>query len=614
MLGTRKDWAWVGIIAGAAIGVPVALATLPTTVRDFFFGGTQPNTLVEPVASALDCRGCHSDFNVDTEPFTAWSASMMGQAARDPVFHAALAIANQDAAFAGDLCLRCHTPGGWVMGRSEPPDGSALIDTDMEGVTCNFCHRMVDPVANPGNPLPDAGILAALQTPPTGAHSANFVLDPFDRRRGPFDLGPEFTFHEWLQSPLHTRSQMCATCHDVSNPAFTKQPDGTYALNALDTPHPDGDKTHMFPIERTFSEWSQSQYAAGPVNVNGRFGGNLPAVSTCQDCHMPTTTGKGCRYGEVRQYLPRHQFNGGNTWVLRAVRNLYPDNQTSLSEDSVADSISRAMDMLARASDTQLSTQTVGSQTFLKVRIINESGHKLPTGYAEGRRMWINVKFFDGNGELVRENGGYDFNAATLDEATTKVYEGKMGVDAAVSAATGVPVGPSHHFALNNKWYKDNRIPPRGFTNAGFASVQAAPVSYAYADGQNWDDTLFDVPAGAASARVVVYYQTTTREYIEFLRDKNTTNNAGQIAYDQWVLTGKSEPAVLDDVSIALPCYANCDDSQAAPVLNANDFVCFLNRYARRDPWANCDGSTQAPVFNIFDFQCFLGKFASGCP
>ena len=70
---------------------------------------------------------------------------MMGQAMRDPIFFAAMDIANQDVAFAGDLCLRCHTPGGWLAGRSEPTDGSALIDIDFPGVDCNFCHRMVDP-------------------------------------------------------------------------------------------------------------------------------------------------------------------------------------------------------------------------------------------------------------------------------------------------------------------------------------------------------------------------------------------------------------------------------------------------------------------------------------
>jgi hypothetical protein len=61
------------------------------------------------------------------------------------------------------------------------------------------------------------------------------------------------------------------------------------------------------------------------------------------------------------------------------------------------------------------------------------------------------------------------------------------------------------------------------------------------------------------------------------------------------------------------PCYPNCDQSTTAPILNIQDFSCFLNAFASSDPWANCDQSTTAPVLNIQDFSCFLNKFAAGC-
>lgn len=61
------------------------------------------------------------------------------------------------------------------------------------------------------------------------------------------------------------------------------------------------------------------------------------------------------------------------------------------------------------------------------------------------------------------------------------------------------------------------------------------------------------------------------------------------------------------------PCYVNCDKSTAAPVLNTNDFQCFLNLFAAQNWRANCDLSTSAPVLNTNDFQCFLNKFAAGC-
>ncbi len=60
----------------------------------------------------------------------------------------------------------------------------------------------------------------------------------------------------------------------------------------------------------------------------------------------------------------------------------------------------------------------------------------------------------------------------------------------------------------------------------------------------------------------------------------------------------------------AAVCYANCDHSTMPPILNANDFACFLNKYAAQCPYADCD---QNGTLNILDFACFLNKFATGC-
>jgi hypothetical protein len=58
-------------------------------------------------------------------------------------------------------------------------------------------------------------------------------------------------------------------------------------------------------------------------------------------------------------------------------------------------------------------------------------------------------------------------------------------------------------------------------------------------------------------------------------------------------------------------CYSNCDDSEIQPRLNIADFTCFLQKYARLDPYANCNVDA---TIDIADFQCFLQKFAAGCP
>lgn len=49
------------------------------------------------------------------------------------------------------------------------------------------------------------------------------------------------------------------------------------------------------------------------------------------------------------------------------------------------------------------------------------------------------------------------------------------------------------------------------------------------------------------------------KEYIEFLRNANTTNSAGIEAYNQWVLQGKSAPALLDYAQIPLGLPGDID-------------------------------------------------------
>lgn len=553
---TLAGLSYLGIAVGAsALTIPRGGIISGTTLNDFRLPGTQPNGLVDDLDLALSCGACHGNYDPEVAPFDLWSATMMAQSARDPMFYAALAIAEQDMNQSGEMCLRCHAPVAWLNGRSTPTDGSGLDPNlnDFDGVTCHVCHRMVDPVFDPAsNPPEDAGILASLALPPTvDAHMGQYVIDPMDLRRGPFDLGPNFGFHTWAQSPFHRSSRMCATCHDVSNPAFELDAAGTgWVLTTNDQIHPTTAKDDMFPVERTFGEWSQSVFALTPIDTDGRFGGENPVVASCQDCHMPDANATACLpgLGEVRPDMPRHTFEGVNTWVVRAIRSIYPDFETNLTAQKVDDVIARNIAFLGKSADLS----AFARDGELAVRVVNQSGHKLPTGYGEGRRIWVNVLFEDAAGNVIDERGGYDLATAELDTDSTTVYEAELGLDRYMSNQTGLPEGESFHFVLNNKVFKDNRIPARGFTNAGYESVGAPVVEHHYDDQQHWDDVLFDIPAGATNATVRLYHQTTSREYIEFLRDTNVTNTAGQEAYDLWDMFGQSEPILMASTSADL--------------------------------------------------------------
>jgi hypothetical protein len=82
--------------------------------------------------------------------------------------------------------------------------------------------------------------------------------------------------------------------------------------------------------------------------------------------------------------------------------------------------------------------------------------------------------------------------------------------------------------------------------------------------------------------------------------------------------TGEGTSPIVDRGAIegaacTTVCYPNCDNSTVAPILNANDFVCFLTQFAAGNLYANCDQSTVPPVLNANDFVCFLTQFAAGC-
>ena len=587
---------------------------VPSTLRDFDLPGTQPfeaGILNFPDA----CAVCHSNYDPAIEPFTTWQGSMMSQASRDILFEACMAVANQDAPDSGDLCLRCHLPRGWLRGRSVPTDGSQMLDSDMSGVSCDLCHRLVDPFFAPENPSEDEAILAGLTSPPTDFGDGMFVVDPTGARRGPFidaDTG-----HPILVSPFHREAALCGTCHDVSNPAFEKDLEGNYVPNAFDEPATSFSAHALMPIERTYSEWFYSDYNTAEGVYAPQFGGNRDYVATCQDCHMRDVTGRGCGFGEavpLREDMPLHDLTGGSTWLPGLLNLLYPGQ---VNEEALQAGIIRARYMLQNAAE--MTVAQVGAE--LVVTVTNNTGHKLPTGYPEGRRMWLHVQFYDESAALIDESGAYDpaTGVLTLDPEA-KVYESKPGLDETVAPLVGVDPGPSFHFVLNNRIYKDNRIPPRGFTNAAYEQFGGTPVGRTYADEQYWDETAYTVPAGAVSVEVTLYYQSTSKEYIEFLRDENFTNNKGQELYDLWNENEKCPPEVMVSTILALEPPQVLGDLNCDGNVNAFDidpFVLALTDaagYAAAFPGCNILNAdiNDDGVVNAFDIDPFVALLTGG--
>ncbi|PLX87427.1 MAG: hypothetical protein C0619_15070 [Desulfuromonas sp.] len=390
--------------------------------------------------------------------------------------------------------------------------------------------------------------------------------------------------HDMFYSRYHKSKYMCSTCHDVSNPVLANLgQDGTAAL----TTETDAAYSY-YHVERTFSEFMLSDYGQqggalgiGPFSpdvFNTSQPGN--AIAACQDCHMRDGVGPGASQRDAvfrptestdhpNSGQPIHDLTGGNAWVstvLASAVNGSPNyNATNdnllnqgaavltldmgqglgIDAEALLAGADRAMQQLELAASINNLNYNASNGT-LSFQVQNQTGHKLISGFPEGRRMFLNIKGYDSGGGLVFEVNPYDYAAGTLKGLSDIIYDGKglpdptalvvgneVYDDALVyemkptSALTGED--KTFHFALATGRYKDNRIPPKGFRIADAAARISVPVDHGvdapnlyssaeYAGG--YDDVSIVIPTGLAQVDVTLNYQTTSREYIEFLREE----------------------------------------------------------------------------------------------
>jgi hypothetical protein len=142
---------------------------------------------------------------------------------------------------------------------------------------------------------------------------------------------------------------------------------------------------------------------------------------------------------------------------------------------------------------------------------------------------------------------------------------------------------------------------PISWTASAAEGLRSFDIMASYDAGRSWHIVARNLPSSARSYN----WQLPPSTGISELRLR-------VIARDQ-----RFQNSSTSDITIAItpgstaPCYANCDLSSATPLLTANDFQCFLNKFAAADPYANCDG---VGGLTANDFQCFLNRFAAGCP
>ncbi|MRG91705.1 hypothetical protein [Polyangium spumosum] len=510
--------------AAFAVAITPLVIAAPAAAGFEDLAGTKPGELGQgsQFEGADGCSLCHGGGHAGDRtylPHDGWAGTMMGNAARDPVFRAALAIANQDAPGVGTFCLRCHSPIAFVRGHATPPDGSAFDAIDMQGVGCDTCHRAV-----PSGP-PEA---------PYHLGDAQLVYDDNLDKRGPYADSVAHV-HGAAEDGALASSSFCGQCHQVTNPGRRLRD-----ANGVET-------TLAFPLDTTYEEWAQSAFA--------RAGGE-----SCVDCHTRRKSGPApiaTVPGAPLRPDPRdHVFAGGNLFGIRAVMAKDPARAAAFS-DAFALALARTEETLAAAAKVEIerapASAAPGEPFEITVRVENLSGHKFPTGYAEGRRAWIALALVGEAGEETFLLGGYDAAKGEIEASPpTHVYRAQHG------RWNGSAAEPGEDLARHDMILSDTRIPPKAFVPTP-TTTPTGEIDYADGAGgvRSWDEATFAVtaPAGVKGERVVsarVLYQPITRKYVEHLAEANVTDSSGEELLAIYESVGASPPFVVAKAEVVI--------------------------------------------------------------
>ncbi|MEZ6187316.1 MAG: multiheme c-type cytochrome [Planctomycetota bacterium] len=434
-------------------------------------------------ATALECARCHGTDAAslrdaagrDVAPYALWSASMMANASRDPLWRAEVSVevaaTPSAAAVIEAKCMSCHAPmahrdaqGAVSLALLDQGGSASLLAVD--GVSCTVCHQATAP----------ADVRATFD----GAFALNGQRELYGPHANPRSMPMLNQLNYLPREAAHmTQSDLCASCHTLTTAAL--DPSGAPSGGSLLEQSP-------------FLEWQNSVY-------NDQVAVPHAKAASCQACHVPTDDVGGSaiatpiaasRFGTpARSPFGRHVFVGGNTLIPQILR----DQAAALSPQAPA----AAFDALIAATRTQLQTRTAqvrlasssraGDTLELGVEVQNASGHKFPTGHPT-RRAWLRLTVTDAQGRVVFASGAHDAQGRIVAGGTPLPSELAGGPHqphhATISASDQVQIyqalmrdgaGDLTFLLLRGEGYlKDNRLLPEGWSSTHPTAAVAGPA------------------------------------------------------------------------------------------------------------------------------------------
>jgi hypothetical protein len=407
------------------------------------------------------CFACHNTLSTsggeDISFGTAWRATMMANASRDPYWQAGVRRESIDhpearAAIEGE-CSKCHMPMANVQSRFEGREGEVFahlnFDSDdrmdklaQDGVSCSLCHQIRPD--NLGTRESFVGGFVIDTTRPSGQREefGSFQVDPGEDRVMRTSSGGYRP-----TEGLHVRqSELCATCHTLI----------TTALGS------GGQKIGELPEQMPYQEW---------------FASDFRDKQSCQSCHMPVVD-EAVRttsvLGQFREGVSRHTFVGGNFFMQRMLNRYRGDRGVWALPEELESAAVRTIDHL-KSKTAQVSIDRVevaGGRLQTEISIQNLGGHKFPTAYPS-RRAWLHVTVRDRSNRVVFESGALNANGSITgndndaDPTRFEPHYTDVTQPEQVQIYEDIMVGadnvPTTGLLTAVRFIKDNRLLPAGF-------------------------------------------------------------------------------------------------------------------------------------------------------
>jgi hypothetical protein len=413
-----------------------------------------------------ECMACHNSLQTssgeDISIGSNWRASIMANSSRDPYWQASVRRETLDHPSAAnaiqDECSICHMPMARTEARfqgregevfSHLPVGSGASHESLlayDGVSCTICHQITGDKLGTPESFTGGYVIAP---PPAGGKPTEprSLFGPFQIEKGLTTVMHSSSEFKPAEAAHVRQSELCATCHTLI----------TKALG------PGGEVIGELPEQVMYLEWRHSAYVG--------------EEKSCQSCHMPAvqeSTPIASVLGQPREGMARHQFVGGNSFMLRMLNRYRLELGVAASSAELDASIKRTVDNLqtstARVSIDNLSV--AGGRATFDVSVQNLTGHKLPTAYPS-RRAWLHVTLKDRTGRVLFESGAIDAkgqiagNDADADGAKFEPHYTDIGSSGEVQIYESVMANsagaPTTGLLQAVRYLKDNRLLPRGF-------------------------------------------------------------------------------------------------------------------------------------------------------